>query len=147
MPMMPSTLCNHIGCNNKATHKGRCALHQYQRKPTNQAVPSKLTTKDNRQSSTQRGYDSRWRTARLTFLEANPLCVECLQLGIVKAADVVDHIIPHRGDMEFFWDQTNWQSLCFSCHNTKTTRVDNKLSDYEIGQLKKSHQRYGVGKK
>ena len=36
------------------------------------------------------------------------------------AASVVDHIRPHRGDMVLFWDQTNHQSQCESCHFAKT---------------------------
>jgi 5-methylcytosine-specific restriction endonuclease McrA len=27
-------------------------------------------------------------------------------------ATIVDHIKPHRGDQNLFWDQTNWQALC-----------------------------------
>jgi 5-methylcytosine-specific restriction protein A len=33
---------------------------------------------------------------------------------------VVDHIIPHRGNRELFWDTENWQALCTPCHNRKT---------------------------
>ena len=32
----------------------------------------------------------------------------------------VDHIIPHRGDPELFWDRSNWQALCKNCHDRKT---------------------------
>ena len=35
----------------------------------------------------------------------------------MSAATVVDHIIPHRGDKTLFWDETNWQSLCKTCHD------------------------------
>jgi 5-methylcytosine-specific restriction protein A len=34
----------------------------------------------------------------------------------------VDHIIPHQGDMEVFWDDSQWQALCVSCHARKTRR-------------------------
>ena len=36
------------------------------------------------------------------------------------AAQVVDHIIPHRGDPSLMWDESNWQSLCKPCHDSKT---------------------------
>lgn len=37
-------------------------------------------------------------------------------------ASVVDHIQPHRGDLELFWDPENWQPLCALHHNsTKRT--------------------------
>ena len=39
-------------------------------------------------------------------------------------ACVVDHLVPHRGDRLLFWDASNWQSLCESCHNRKTARAD-----------------------
>ena len=54
------------------------------------------------------------------FLQAHPLCAECLRNGRYTAATVVDHIIPHRGDMSLFWDERNWQSLCERCHDEKT---------------------------
>lgn len=39
-------------------------------------------------------------------------------------ATVVDHIIPHRGDLSSaaFWDETNWQPLCKRHHDRKTAR-------------------------
>lgn len=72
----------------------------------------------NRPSARQRGYSARWERARAAFLREHPLCVYCARLRRTKAATVVDHIIPHRGDKQLFWDQTNWQSLCASpCHS------------------------------
>jgi 5-methylcytosine-specific restriction protein A len=38
----------------------------------------------------------------------------------VVAAEVVDHVTPHRGNRETFWNQENWQSLCKQCHDQKT---------------------------
>ena len=49
-------------------------------------------------------------------------CAECMKQGNLTPATVVDHIIPHRGDMKLFWDESNWQALCESCHNQKTGR-------------------------
>lgn len=37
-------------------------------------------------------------------------------------ATVVDHIIPHRGNMELFWRRENWQPLCEKHHNVKTAK-------------------------
>ncbi|TPW30330.1 HNH endonuclease, partial [Martelella alba] len=33
-------------------------------------------------------------------------------------AVVVDHIRPHRGNDDLFWDRANWQPLCRHCHNS-----------------------------
>lgn len=141
MPLMPTTLCSHAGCNASAGADGVCRMHRPKpkhQKPTQikQAEPAKLKRIDNRPSSAQRGYDARWRSARELYLADEPLCRNCMLQNIITGADVVDHIIPHRGDHELFWDQTNWQPLCYSCHSIKTTTIDNKLSDYDVAQLK-----------
>ena len=60
----------------------------------------------------------------------NPLCVECLKLGVSGPASVVDHIIPHKDDMVKFWDENNWQALCTYHHNVKTSKE--KAGKYEI---------------
>ena len=81
---------------------------------------------DRRQSSTQRGYGSKWQRYRAAYLSRaeNALCRICQQNGIVKAASVIDHIVPHRGDWKLFWDSNNHQPLCPRCHNQKTVRED-----------------------
>ena len=45
----------------------------------------------------------------------HPICVKC-----GAPATEVDHIIPHKGDKNLFWNVGNWQSLCHSCHSRKT---------------------------
>lgn len=75
---------------------------------------------DRRESSYARGYNSKWRKARIYFLSARPTCDHCALDGRATAAREVDHIIPHRGDVVLFWDQSNWQPLCSSCHGRKT---------------------------
>ena len=75
-----------------------------------------------RPSAARRGYGWRWRIASKRYLRANPLCAECLRRGRTKSAEVVDHIVPHRGDMKLFWDQDNWQGLCVPDHNAKSAR-------------------------
>jgi 5-methylcytosine-specific restriction protein A len=39
-------------------------------------------------------------------------------------ATVVDHIKPHQGDPELFWDSENLQALCAPCHSRKTASED-----------------------
>ena len=67
---------------------------------------------------------TRWRRGRPSFLRANPLCSMCRRDGRVSAARVVDHVIPHKGDPILFFDQANWQALCFSCHNSRKKRIE-----------------------
>jgi len=85
-------------------------------------------------SSTKRGYDSRWQKARLTFLAKNQLCVYCLKQGYIQGAEVVDHIVPHRGDMKLFWDVDNWQALCRRCH-ASTKQMEEKAEGKPITGL------------
>ncbi|WP_305826896.1 HNH endonuclease [Pseudomonas aeruginosa] len=75
-------------------------------------------------NSTQRGYGYRWQQARARFLAKHPLCRLCSDAGKVVEATEVDHIIPHRGDMELFWQESNWMALCKVCHSKKTATED-----------------------
>jgi len=77
-----------------------------------------------RGSSAKRGYNSRWERARATFLRQHPLCAMHLKLGRYVQATVVDHITPHRGDQALFWDRSNWQSLCTTCHSSHKQRQE-----------------------
>jgi len=80
--------------------------------------------KDNRPSASRRGYNARWQRARAYQLKIEPLCRLCKNKGITKLAKVVDHIIPHKGNYALMWDNSNFQSLCTPCHNTKTATED-----------------------
>jgi len=76
-----------------------------------------------RGSAAQRGYDRRWRKARLEHLAGEPLCRLCLAAGQVTPATVVDHIEPPESPQDpLFWRRTNWQSLCKPHHDAKTLR-------------------------
>ena len=72
-----------------------------------------------RGTSTHRGYNANWRRYRLAYLGSYPWCVEC-----DKLANVVDHIVPHRGSYALFWDPGNHQAMCDRCHSSKTARED-----------------------
>jgi len=81
-----------------------------------------IAYRDDRPNASKRGYGSRWRRARKMHLAENPLCVKCKEKGRIVVATVVDHIIPHKGDMNLFWDSSNWQSLCTKHHSIKTKK-------------------------
>ena len=112
MPSRPNTPCRHPGC---------AALVPYGQKYCEAHKP--LHPEEVR-SAAGRGYGRAWQKARKRYLEAHPLCVECMKEGkYVKATDV-DHIIPHRGDKKLFWDEGNWQALCHKHHSIKTWNED-----------------------
>ena len=112
MPRTPDHPCAQQGCP-RLIPKGKkyCAEH------------AALHPEEVR-SAASRGYGAAWQKARKQYLEAHPLCVECMREGrYVKATDV-DHIVPHRGDQKLFWDRSNWQALCHRHHSMKTRRED-----------------------
>ena len=70
------------------------------------------------------GYGRRWGKRRKHYLSENPLCVMCQEIGRIESATVVDHIVPHKGDYELFWDKDNYQSLCKTCHDSHKQRQE-----------------------
>lgn len=65
----------------------------------------------------RRLYDSvRWRKKAKRQLDREPLCRICSRAGRTTAATVADHIVPHKGDLDLFWNG-ELQSLCASCHS------------------------------
>lgn len=112
MPMSAPRPCLTPGCPALVRERARCPEHERKRDRE-------------RGTAHDRGYDARWRKARLAWLMWHPLCAECQRHGRTTAARVVDHIVPHKGDQQLFWDQTNWQSLCdytspYDCHGRKS---------------------------
>lgn len=79
---------------------------------------------DNRLSAAARGYGARWQKYRKFFLTIHPLCAICEKEGLIRVATVVDHIIPHKGNMAIFWDKTNHMALCKRHHDIKTATED-----------------------
>ena len=77
---------------------------------------------ETRGTSSERGYNTRWKQYRERYLAKNPICVDpyARHTGQTRGAAVVDHITPHKGSSTLFWDKTNHQSLCLSCHGYKS---------------------------
>lgn len=70
---------------------------------------------------------SRWQILRRQVLMAHPVCQICGK----TIADTVDHIKPHRGNEDLFYDPDNLQALCKACHNKKTWTEDrNPVYEY-----------------
>lgn len=107
MAQRPLHLCT--SCRRNTTRERVC-----------EACKSKGAGKEARCTAAERGYDWRWQKASKAYLSENPLCRECESQGEVEPATVVDHIIPHRGNKQLFWDEENWQPLSKRCHDRKT---------------------------
>ena len=67
----------------------------------------------------------RWKRESSLHKQANPLCVRCLEQGVVTAVYCTDHITPiNEGGA--VWDHNNWQSLCWDCHQHKSNEERNR---------------------
>jgi 5-methylcytosine-specific restriction protein A len=113
MPSKPLRPCKHLGCHN-LSRDTYCPDHKQ----------DKHGYDKQRGTASQRGYNARWRKARTYYLSKNPFCIRCKDKGLYTLATVIDHIIPHRGDYDLFWNRDNWQPLCKQCHDRKTATED-----------------------
>lgn len=98
-------------------------------KPVIGQVPSRLAVVNpdswrSGRTTAERGYGAKWQRYRAAYLSKHPLCVMCEQQGMVRAASVVDHITPHRGDQRLFWEPGNHQALCKACHDGDKQRQE-----------------------
>ena len=66
----------------------------------------------------------KWKSLRDAQLAKEPLCRYCISIGRVMAADTVDHIVAHRGNIELAFDPENLQSLCKPCHDVHADAKD-----------------------
>ena len=108
MPSAALKPCSYAGCTN-LVRSGRCPDHP---------APNTFV----RDSDTQRLYNTlRWRKIRALQLQCEPWCADCLSHEIYTPATDVDHVIPHRGNEQLFYSG-RLQSLCHSCHSSKTAR-------------------------
>jgi 5-methylcytosine-specific restriction enzyme A len=87
---------------------------------------SRARAEAKRPSAAMRGYGRRWQKTSAGRLRQHPICVDPdgRHSSRLVAATETDHIEPHKGDMAKFWDPANWQSLCKSCHDSKTANED-----------------------
>ncbi len=76
---------------------------------------------------------ARWHRLRDAQLAAEPLCRFCLAIEDVTEATVCDHIEPHRGQLDLFYDPDNLQSLCAPCHDKLKARIERGQQAVVIG--------------
>ena len=121
MPMKPKHMCNATGCRELITEK-YCPKHAHLKKTERD---HKRRIYDKNRPSYYAWYDSaRWKLIRERVLYAFPFCVECAKDGRASMSTIVDHIVPHKGDVHIFWDLENLQGLCAHCHSVKTSKED-----------------------
>lgn len=67
-----------------------------------------------------------WKELRLDHLAKEPLCVFCQKEGKLTPATVVDHITPHKGNLDLFFDDDNLQSLCKLHHDSAKQKAESR---------------------
>lgn len=75
---------------------------------------------------------ARWERKRQVLFNEQPLCVMCLQSETIMIADTADHVVPHRGDPDLFWNG-ELQPLCASCHSRDKQREETGKSVVRFG--------------
>ena len=114
-------LCTYPGCSCLVSNGARCPRHK--------AVKKQIFTQRTKSREYHNLYESaRWRQLRKGFLKKNPFCFVC-----GKEATIADHITPHRGNIELFYNEDNLQPMCWSCHSAKTLRENNYFHRGEGG--------------
>ena len=138
--------CNAAGCREVIpVDQYYCSKHQYlqkeyeERKKRWQRDNYQGMTKEKKHKHNQRVYRQRmaasakaphdynrfyktsaWVKLSHRTLQNSPVCVSCLRKGIIKKADLVDHIEPIRENWDKRLDPSNLQPLCYRCHRIKT---------------------------
>ena len=109
-------LCLYPGCEKLTQSGGYCMEHK--------ALAEKRRQERKTGFNDQRGksrewhsmyYSARWKQSRKEFLKKYPYCFLC-----GAKATIADHIQPHRGNVELFYNEDNLQPMCQSCHSKKT---------------------------
>ena len=67
-----------------------------------------------------------WKQRRNAHLAREPFCCDCATHGLRVRATDVDHVIPHRGNLDLFL-YGELQSLCHSCHSRKTMKENTPI--------------------
>lgn len=113
MPTVPRSRCAKPRCHAPSVPgSSLCADHAPAPAPARSLAPSRADLHH---------YKSRaWESIRAGQLSAFPLCAGCQSRGLVRAASVVDHVIPWRAIGPQAFRVNRWQSLCPMCHSTKT---------------------------
>jgi 5-methylcytosine-specific restriction protein A len=113
LPYLPAKPCARPGCG--ALTLGRFCLEHGREWRAEQD--------DRRGTAHARGYTRAWQRESQLWLRAHPLCqcAECsARIEGPRPSEVVDHIIPHKGDATLFWSRANWQAMAKLCHDRKT---------------------------
>lgn len=90
---------------------GRCALHKRDREDRRPNIDIRRLYRT-----------ARWARMREQKKDEAPFCVDCEAEGKLTVWTELDHQVPHRGDLDIFWDYENLRGRCREHHQAKTAR-------------------------
>ena len=112
MPSKAERFCRWSGCA-ELSQESYCAEHMAEYIKKREAERARYSK--TRDTSSKRGYDSKWEVVRIAYLAKRPVCEQCHDMGLVVPAVLVHHIVPIKdGGARLHSD--NLRSLCSSCH-------------------------------
>lgn len=115
MPFASAKICSRSGCFKVVRDTRYCLAHTQYEQPFQQM---------NVTAEQRKFYNSKaWEKLRQVFLIENPFCVHCEHEHITRLADHCDHIKPIRTHWHLRLEWSNLQSLCLTCHSSKTGRA------------------------
>jgi len=108
--------CAEHGCPELVHGESRCEAHL---KPHKRDYTNRDTSEERKVLN--KFYSSRsWQVMSKAVRKRQPLCIRCKAKGLVRPADMVDHIKPVRIHPELRLKVANLQPLCNPCHALKT---------------------------
>lgn len=111
-------LCTKSGCKTLIdVSESRCDKHQRAKRG------ERVTGQFKRDANY---YTNRWKALSANQKRKQPLCENCLAIGLVREGRIADHIKEARDKPELFWNPDNLQTLCWSCHTIKTNKERRK---------------------
>lgn len=76
-----------------------------------------------RERSSDLYHTARWTRLSKAFRASHPLCAACAAKGVIKPAQVADHIVPYPVcGYDGFFSESNLQALCEECNHEKGQR-------------------------
>lgn len=121
MPRRPLRGCAAPGCPALIpVNKSYCPTHEHIRKEQKRQYEKERNQTPGRQMA----MSYKWKQESKIFLQRHPYCEYCAEKGRQTLADVVDHVLAHKGNPNLFWDQSNWKASCRSCNSSKCASME-----------------------
>lgn len=79
-----------------------------------------------------RGYDARWDEVVARERARRPHCLGCQAIGRTVSTELVDHIVPHKGNKALFWDPGNRQPSCRPHHDIVKQKLERMYAEGKL---------------